>query len=95
MTQYNERVTKQRTMLEAEEWAKGIKSYHAHSLDTCWYDKRPDDTANGTRRVIDTQYNSGTIRRELDTGEIIVMGEELKGIELFHEYQRHGSPLAQ
>jgi len=95
MTQYNERVTKQREMLEAEKWSKGVKSYHAHSTDTCWYDKRPDDTANGTRRVIDTQYNSGVIRRELDTGEIIVMGEELKGDELLYDYQRHGSPLAQ
>ena len=92
MTQYEDRVEKQRNMLIAEKWAKGVKSYHAHSLDSCWYDQRPEDTADGTRKVIDTQYNNGVIRRELDTGEIIVMGDEFKGDELLNEWMRHGSP---
>ena len=92
MTQYEDRVEKQRSMLVAEQWAKGVQSYHAHSLDSCWYDQRPEDTADGTRKVIDTQYNNGVIRRELDTGEIIVMGDQLKGDELLNEWIRHGSP---
>jgi len=95
MTQYEGRVEKQRSMLVAEKWAKGIKAYHAHSLDSCWYDQRPEDTANGTRRVVDTQYNNGVIRRELDTGEIVVMGDQLKGDELLSEWIRHGSPNTQ
>ena len=34
MSQYNERVKQQKLKLEAEEWATGVKSVHAHSLDS-------------------------------------------------------------
>ena len=59
MTQYDETVENQRLLLEAEEWSKGIRSMHAHSLDSMWYDTRPQDTADG-KTVVDTQYNNGT-----------------------------------
>ena len=38
MSQYDERVERQRLKLKAEEWAKGVKSLHAHSLSSMWYD---------------------------------------------------------
>ena len=60
MTQYNETVNNQRLLLEAEEWAKGIKSIHAHSTSSMWYDTRPQDTEEG-KSVVDTQYNSGAV----------------------------------
>ena len=63
MTQYDERVQYQRDLLEAEEWAKTIKSGHAHSLNSMWYDTRPQDTEDG-KHVMDTQYFSGLIKRE-------------------------------
>ena len=34
MTQYEDRVEKQRNMLIAEKWARGVKSYHSHSLES-------------------------------------------------------------
>jgi hypothetical protein len=37
MSQYNDRVEKQRLKLEAEEWAQGVKSIHAHSLNSSLY----------------------------------------------------------
>ena len=52
MTQYNETVNNQRLLLEAEEWAKGIKSIHAHSTSSMWYDTRPQDTEEG-KSVVD------------------------------------------
>ena len=32
MTEYSDRVEKQAKLLEAEEWAKSVKSIHAHSM---------------------------------------------------------------
>ena len=37
MSQYDDRVEKQRLKLEAEEWAKGVKAVHAHSLNSMFY----------------------------------------------------------
>ena len=92
MTQYDDRVEKRRQMNHAETWAKGVAHYHSHSLDTMWYDNRPKDTANMTRRVQDTLYNNGVIRRELDNGAIVIMGKQLKGDNLLNDWIRNGAP---
>ena len=47
MTQYTGIVDRQREIIEAEEWGKGIKWIHIHSMSSCWYDTRPEDTADG------------------------------------------------
>ena len=89
MTQYNETVNNQRLLLEAEEWAKGIKSIHAHSTSSMWYDTRPQDTEEG-KSVVDTQYNSGVIKRDiLSTNEVFMFGKALTGQELVDEYRKH------
>lgn len=88
MTQYNDRVEKQRLLLEAEEWSKGVKSLHAHSLDSMWYDNRPQDTENG-KGVVDKQFNSGLVERTLDNGKRVYFGKALRGEELVREYIRH------
>ena len=89
MTQYNETVNNQRLLLEAEEWAKGIKSIHAHSTSSMWYDTRPQDTEEG-KSVVDTQYNSGVIKRDiLSTNEVFIFGKALTGQELVDEYRKH------
>ena len=89
MTQYNETVNNQRLLLEAEEWAKGIKSIHAHSTSSMWYDTRPQDTEEG-KSVVDTQYNSGVIKRDiLSTNEVFIFGKALTGQELVDEYRKY------
>jgi hypothetical protein len=87
MTQYDERVEKQRLKIEAEIWSKGVKSAHAHSLNSMWYDTRPQDTENG-RGVLDIQYNDETVKRTLDNGEIYIFGTPLKGQALIDSYIR-------
>lgn len=91
MTEYSDKVERQRLLLEAEEWAKGVQSLHAHSLSSMWYDDRPEDTANG-KGVVDRQFNSGLIERTLEDGSIVYFGEKLTGDELINEYQKKCQP---
>jgi len=88
MTQYEDRVEQQRLKIEAEEWAKGVKSLHNHSLDSMWYDTRPQDTEDD-KRVTDLCYNDGSIRRTLSDGGVIMMGVELRGQDLIDQYVKH------
>tara|TARA_Y100000590_G_scaffold463989_1_gene632245 strand:+ start:711 stop:986 length:276 start_codon:yes stop_codon:yes gene_type:complete len=87
MTQYDERVQRQRDKLEAEEWAKGVKWIHVHRLKSMWYDDRPQDTDDGS--VTDTMYNSGLIVRTRDGKHIHTFGEALKGDDLVYEWGRY------
>ena len=73
MTQYKETVERQRLKLAAETWSKGIKSLHAHKLNSMWYDNRPDDTK--LFGVVDTQFNDNSILRRLKDGTQIWMVE--------------------
>ena len=87
MTQYNDRVERQRLMLEAEEWAGGVKELHCFDTRTTsvWYETRPDDG-----RVMDIRFNDNTIRRELrPSGKIIIFGEKLKGQDLLDAYTQN------
>lgn len=88
MTQYNDRVQKQRDLLKAEEWAKQVKSIHAHSISSMFYDTRPQDTEDG-KSVMDIQYNSGLVERKTHDGYTVYFGTELKGDALLDEYLRH------
>jgi len=90
MGQYDDKVERQRLLLEAEAWAEGVRSLHAHSLSSMWYDDRPQDTADG-KGVVDRQFNSGLIERTLDDGTIVYFGEKLKGDELISEYVRYNT----
>jgi len=86
MSQYNDRVEKQRLKLEAEEWANKVRTVHAHSLDSMYYDTRPQDTAEGRRNVLDVEYNDGSVKRTLDDGSTIILGERLTGQALVDAY---------
>tara|TARA_B100000085_G_scaffold275620_1_gene293711 strand:- start:51 stop:329 length:279 start_codon:yes stop_codon:yes gene_type:complete len=91
MTQYDERVQYQRDLIAAEEWAVQVKSIHAHSLSSMWYDDRPQDTEDG-KCVLDVQFNNGTIRRTLskEDGEgTYIFGKALTGKELVDSYLKH------
>ena len=87
MTQFNDRVEKQRIKIEAEEWAKGIKSLHAHSLTSMWYDQGREDGS-----VFDIQYNDGRVERKIkSTGETIILGNQLVGDALVDAYVRESA----
>lgn len=87
MGQYDDKVERQRVLLQAEEWAKSVKSVHAHSLSSMWYDVRPQDTEDG-KSVMDIEYNSGLIERQTHDGYTVYFGRELKGDELIQEYSK-------
>lgn len=87
MTQYTNEVEKQAKLLEAEEWAVGVKGIHAHSINSMWYDTRPHDT-NG-KNVLDIEYNDGLIERRLESGEIVYFGTRLTGDDLVYEWERN------
>ena len=90
MTQYDDKVQEQRLKLEAEEWANGVRSIHAHSLDSMWYDNRPQDTDGGRKSVIDKQYNNLVIERTLQNGEVFLFTEEqLTGEDLIDAYSQN------
>ncbi len=80
MTQYNERVEQQRRLLKAEELADNITNIHVHSLNSMWYDDRPQDTENHS--VTDIDYLSGKIERTLHDGTKIVLVEGATGNDL-------------
>ena len=87
MTQFNDRVEKQRLKIEAEEWAQGVRSIHAHSLTSLWYDKGREDGS-----VLDVQYNDGRVKREItSTGETIILGTQLVGDALLEQYVRESN----
>lgn len=87
MTEYRESVKRQAKLLAAEEWAKGVSGIHAHSLNSMWYDTRPQDTEDG-KSVMDITYNSGLIKRRLNDGTEVYFGKELKGDDLIYEYEK-------
>lgn len=88
MGQYESRVERQRLLLEAEEWAKGFRSFHRHSLKSMWYDTRPQDTDNG-QLVTDVHFNDGLVKRTCADGSIVWFGEQLKGDALIDSYRKH------
>lgn len=91
MTEFKDKVERQRLLLLAEEWAEGVQSLHAHSLNSMWYDDRPQDTADG-KGVVDRQFNSGPIERTLNDGTIVYFGEKLSGDDLIQEYCKKVQP---
>jgi len=87
VTQYKAEVEKQAKLIEAEEWAVGVKGVHAHSLNSMWYDTRPQDTEE--HNVLDIEYNDGLIERRLHTGEVVYFGNKLTGSALIDEWERN------
>ena len=89
MSQYDAVVERQRQMMKAEEWSKGVKAVHAHSFTTMWYDNNPDRTGDDLR-VIDVEYNDGTIEREyMVSGKKEIIGTRLSGQDLLDEFGRN------
>ena len=88
MSEFKDRVERQRNKLLAEEWANGIKALHAHSLDSVWY-----GTGRKDGSVLDTEYNDGRVMRKIDkTGEIVWLNLDnvVKGEQLIQAFSRGG-----
>ncbi len=89
MSQYDEVVERQRQMIKAEEWSKGVKGVHAHSFTTMWYENNPDRTGDDLR-VLDVEYNDGTVERQyIKSGKTEIIGTKLTGQDLLDEYTRN------
>ena len=89
MTEYDFKVERQRDLLAAEEWAKGVKSMHVHSLKSMWYDNRPQDTDTGN--VTDVQFNDGRIQRSKNGKVIHTWNDDVKtGDDLISAYIARG-----
>ena len=88
MGEFNDRVERQRLLLEAEEWAKGVRSIHVHSITSMWYETeftKKEIEVNGA--VTDTEYNNGVITRERNGKLIHTFGEALTGDDLVDSYR--------
>ena len=85
MTEYAATVERQRLLLEAEEWAKGINQIHVFDASTTnmWYEEHPEDG-----RVTDVTYNDGRIVRTKDDQTIRVYGNRLTGDDLIDKYSK-------
>ena len=87
MGEYDYRVQRQKVLLEAEEWADGIKSIHVHGITSMHYEtaeSKADIEKNG--QVTDTEYNSGLIVRERNGKEVCTFGIRKTGDDLIDVY---------
>jgi len=85
MTQYDERVEKQRLKLDAEEWGSRVKDLHAFNSDDCMmsYTDRKDG------RVIDTRYNNGRIRRYIvEQDKYVEIGKLMPKKSIINQFSR-------
>ena len=91
MSEHRDKVEHQALRLDAEEWAKGVKQIHVHSLTTMHYETNASrkDFKNGS--VIDTEYYDGRIVRTQGGKVIRTFGKKLTGEALVSEYERHAS----
>ena len=89
MGEYDYKVQRQKVLLEAEDWADGIKSIHVHGITSMYYEtaeSKADIEKNG--QVTDTEYNSGLIVRERNGKEVCTFGIRKTGDDLIDAYQK-------
>jgi|TARA_R100000231_G_C5237274_1_gene138600 hypothetical protein len=91
MGQFDDKVQKQRDLLAAEEWAKGVHHIHSHRLKSMWYETRPQDTDEGN--VMDIIFNDGLIERHLPDGGVVFLGKRLKGQDLVDKWSNHDADI--
>jgi|TARA_X000000950_G_scaffold247903_1_gene306577 hypothetical protein len=87
MGQFDSKVDRQRKLLLAEDWAKGVKCIHAHSMSSLWYDTRGNDG-----KVVDVEYNDGVVERTISSsGKLVYFGQALKGDDLIDKWEQYES----
>ena len=88
MSEFDEVVQRQRELLEAEEWAKGIHTLQIHRLYSMYYETADSKKVLDKGHVTDTTYNSGVTIREQNGKVVYKFGKELKGQDLVDSYRR-------
>ena len=66
MGEFDYRVERQRVLLEAEEWAKGISSVQYHGLTSMWYETK--ESKEDIEKNIEFIYEIS----ETDSGEVVL-----------------------
>ena len=89
MSEFDEVVQRQRELLEAEEWAKGIYTLQIHRLYSMYYETEESEKFLDNGYVTDITYNSGVTIREQNGKEVYKFGEELKGEDLVDSFRSH------
>ena len=87
MGEYDYRVQRQKVLLEAEDWADGVKSIHVHGITSMYYEtaeSKADIEKNG--QFTDTEYNSVLIVRERNGKEVCTFGIRKTGDDLIDAY---------
>ena len=88
MSEFDNVVQRQRELLEAEEWAKGIHTLQIHRLYSMYYETADSKKFLDKGHVTDTTYNSGVTIREQNGKVVYKFGKELKGQDLVDSYRR-------
>lgn len=88
MSEHDAVVERQRLLLEAEEWAKGVTSLHVHSMTSLYYETKDSKTDFEQGSVTDVEYNSGIIVRSQNGKVIRTFGKRLVGDALVDQYTR-------
>jgi hypothetical protein len=88
VSEFDEVVQRQRELLEAEEWAKGIHTLQIHRLYSMYYETADSKKFLDKGHVTDTTYNSGVTIREQNGKVVYKFGKELKGQDLVDSYRR-------
>jgi hypothetical protein len=86
MTQYTKMVEEFAIMEEALKWSRGAAYIHSHSMDSMYYDDRPDDTAGMTKSVTDIEYNAGHIERFQNGKLIHTFGKKMTDEQLLNAF---------
>ena len=89
MSEYDDVVERQRTLIEAEIWAKQVKSIHVHSMSSMYYETEDSKQYLEKGAVTDTEYNSGVITRTQEGVLVHTFGKQKTGEELLDSYIRH------
>ena len=87
MTEFNDKVERQRLLLAAEEMRDNVTNIHCHRLDSMWYEteKTKPQTQDG---VMDITYMDGRIERTLNDGSKVLLVEGKTGDDLIQEVSR-------
>ena len=82
MTEYKAMIERKRKQLLAEEWAKGIAHIHCHSINSMWYEPKPNVVK--TEGVMDITYNDGRIERD----GVEILPSQVSGEQLINRWEQ-------
>ena len=82
MTEYKAMIERKRKQLLAEEGAKGVEHIHCHSINSMWYEPKPNVVK--TKGVMDITYNDGRIERD----GVEILPSQVSGEQLINRWEQ-------